>query len=320
MGGAAKAKERAARAVRNDSDSCWALRRLCTCVGRRLLCSALRVGRATAKQLAKPPPRSALRHLRLFLDPSTACTAPLFLPLLVSCPGPLLTAPTCWLLRYKALCSLVVGRIFNVSTPRPPRLSLFPGVTYRQLELPSLLNHHLSTDHHHPPEERQGNYTAKMGKLGRFACVFTPMALSLAAFICLLLVFLGGLNKNDGNLTSIYFMKVRIPHAMATSPPYTKLTIPGRSIGIQIQFVILIVDRHPRHRHRRQAPGRAPGHLFGGPEGHLHGWHLELLFRRQQLDGRPGNYLLLQAPGVVLVQPRRGLGPEQHRCRGLAPR
>ena len=49
-----------------------------------------------------------------------------------------------------------------------------------------------------------------MGKAGRIACIATPMALSLAAFICLVLVFLGNYNKNDGNLTSIYFMKVRI--------------------------------------------------------------------------------------------------------------
>lgn len=48
-----------------------------------------------------------------------------------------------------------------------------------------------------------------MGKVGRIACIATPMALSLAAWICLILVFLGNWNKSDGNLTSIYFMKVR---------------------------------------------------------------------------------------------------------------
>ncbi|KAF2834295.1 hypothetical protein M501DRAFT_1009727 [Patellaria atrata CBS 101060] len=46
-----------------------------------------------------------------------------------------------------------------------------------------------------------------MGKLGRFACIFTPMALSIASLLCLLLVFLGGLNKNDSNLSSLWFFR-----------------------------------------------------------------------------------------------------------------
>ncbi|KAF2085177.1 hypothetical protein K490DRAFT_47535 [Saccharata proteae CBS 121410] len=46
-----------------------------------------------------------------------------------------------------------------------------------------------------------------MGKVGRFACILTPMALSIASLICLLLVFLGDVNKNDSTLSDIYFMK-----------------------------------------------------------------------------------------------------------------
>lgn len=60
-----------------------------------------------------------------------------------------------------------------------------------------------------------------MGKVGRFACIFTPMALSLAAFICLIIVFLGNWNKNDGNLTSIYFMKVRTWRLLTARPSHT---------------------------------------------------------------------------------------------------
>ncbi|KAF2140898.1 uncharacterized protein K452DRAFT_229268 [Aplosporella prunicola CBS 121167] len=46
-----------------------------------------------------------------------------------------------------------------------------------------------------------------MGKVGRFFCILTPMALSIASLICLLVVFLGSVNKNDSNLSNIYFMK-----------------------------------------------------------------------------------------------------------------
>lgn len=47
-----------------------------------------------------------------------------------------------------------------------------------------------------------------MGKLGRIACIATPMALTIASLICLLLVFLGGINKSDSTLNGLYFFKV----------------------------------------------------------------------------------------------------------------
>ncbi|KAF2876964.1 SUR7/PalI family-domain-containing protein [Massariosphaeria phaeospora] len=46
-----------------------------------------------------------------------------------------------------------------------------------------------------------------MGKLGRFACIFTPMALTLASLICLGLVFSGQLNKNMALQRDLYFFK-----------------------------------------------------------------------------------------------------------------
>jgi hypothetical protein len=49
-----------------------------------------------------------------------------------------------------------------------------------------------------------------MGKAGRFACILTPMVLSFASLICLLVVFLAGLNKGDSNLRSLYYFKVRL--------------------------------------------------------------------------------------------------------------
>jgi hypothetical protein len=57
-----------------------------------------------------------------------------------------------------------------------------------------------------------------MGKLGRIACIATPMALTIASLICLLFVFLGGINKDDGTLRGLYFFKVRYsPASLAVS-------------------------------------------------------------------------------------------------------
>jgi hypothetical protein len=47
-----------------------------------------------------------------------------------------------------------------------------------------------------------------MGKASRLACIIVPQALSVASLICLLMVFLAGLNKNDPNLRALYYFKV----------------------------------------------------------------------------------------------------------------
>ncbi|KAI4265568.1 MAG: hypothetical protein L6R35_007090 [Caloplaca aegaea] len=46
-----------------------------------------------------------------------------------------------------------------------------------------------------------------MGKAGRFACIFTPMAMTIASLICLIIVGLGGTNKNNGSLNNLYFFR-----------------------------------------------------------------------------------------------------------------
>ncbi|KAF2402977.1 hypothetical protein EJ06DRAFT_506095 [Trichodelitschia bisporula] len=46
-----------------------------------------------------------------------------------------------------------------------------------------------------------------MGKAGRFACIFVPMALTLASLICIVVIFLGGQNKGDANLRSLWYFK-----------------------------------------------------------------------------------------------------------------
>lgn len=47
-----------------------------------------------------------------------------------------------------------------------------------------------------------------MGKLGRIVCIATPMVLTVASFICIVVVFLAGSNRNDPTLRGLYFFKV----------------------------------------------------------------------------------------------------------------
>lgn len=47
-----------------------------------------------------------------------------------------------------------------------------------------------------------------MGKAGRFACIFTPMALTLASLVCLAIVLSGQAYSNDLS-KQLYFFKVR---------------------------------------------------------------------------------------------------------------
>ena len=46
-----------------------------------------------------------------------------------------------------------------------------------------------------------------MGKAGRFACIFTPMALTIASLVCLIIVGLGGTNKNNSTYNNLYFFR-----------------------------------------------------------------------------------------------------------------
>ncbi|KAG8533078.1 uncharacterized protein KY384_001861 [Bacidia gigantensis] len=46
-----------------------------------------------------------------------------------------------------------------------------------------------------------------MGKAGRFACIFTPMALTIASLVCLVLVGLGGTNRGNSTYNNLYFFR-----------------------------------------------------------------------------------------------------------------
>ncbi|KAL6716636.1 hypothetical protein ACLMJK_006204 [Lecanora helva] len=70
-----------------------------------------------------------------------------------------------------------------------------------------------------------------MGKAGRFACIFTPMALTIASLICLIIVGLGGTNKNNSTYNNLYFFRadtsnIDLSSAIADLPDVAK-NIPG---------------------------------------------------------------------------------------------
>lgn len=46
-----------------------------------------------------------------------------------------------------------------------------------------------------------------MGKAGRFACIFTPMALTIASLVCLVIIGLGGTNKSNSFYNDLYFFR-----------------------------------------------------------------------------------------------------------------
>ena len=46
-----------------------------------------------------------------------------------------------------------------------------------------------------------------MGKAGRFACIFTPMVLTIGSLVCLVIVALGGTNKSNSLYNNLYFFR-----------------------------------------------------------------------------------------------------------------
>ncbi|PWW78513.1 hypothetical protein C7212DRAFT_343216 [Tuber magnatum] len=47
-----------------------------------------------------------------------------------------------------------------------------------------------------------------MGKAGRFACILTPMLLTLASLCCVVIVMIGGTNKSSSPISGLYFLKI----------------------------------------------------------------------------------------------------------------
>lgn len=67
-----------------------------------------------------------------------------------------------------------------------------------------------------------------MGKAGRAACILTPMLLTLASFICLLLIELGGYSKSNDTLNSFNFFTADL----------TNLTIPSSDSSSELATAI----------------------------------------------------------------------------------
>lgn len=49
-----------------------------------------------------------------------------------------------------------------------------------------------------------------MGKAGRIACIFTPMALTIASLICTIIVEMGGWDSSSTTLNNMYFLQVNM--------------------------------------------------------------------------------------------------------------
>lgn len=77
--------------------------------------------------------------------------------------------------------------------------------------------------------------TAKMGKVGRFACILTPMLLTLASLICFIIVMIGQapFKGNDAPGSELgrdlYFFKVRVCRLASQSQPTHKTHRPTQA-------------------------------------------------------------------------------------------
>ena len=75
-------------------------------------------------------------------------------------------------------------------------VAAYEGLFYQSSPSGTLSAHHLNL-----------HGIAIMGKAGRFACIFLPMAATIMSLVSLIVVGLGGTNKNDSNLNSLYFFR-----------------------------------------------------------------------------------------------------------------
>lgn len=64
-----------------------------------------------------------------------------------------------------------------------------------------------------------------MGKVGRSACIFTPMALTIASFVCILLINLGGYSKSSSTLNELHFFEVDFSNFSSSSGSSSELSV-----------------------------------------------------------------------------------------------
>lgn len=64
-----------------------------------------------------------------------------------------------------------------------------------------------------------------MGKAGRAACIFTPMALSIASLVCIILINLGGYSKSSSTLNSLSFFEIDFSNFTTSSSSSSELSV-----------------------------------------------------------------------------------------------
>lgn len=64
-----------------------------------------------------------------------------------------------------------------------------------------------------------------MGKAGRAACIFTPMALTIASLVCIILINLGGISKSSSTLNKLYFFEADLTNFTASSGSSSELSL-----------------------------------------------------------------------------------------------
>ena len=69
-----------------------------------------------------------------------------------------------------------------------------------------------------------------MGKLGRFACIFTPMAMTIFSLVCLIIVATGGTNKDSSVTNGIYFFRANTSDINIAPSLQDTLNLPDNSL------------------------------------------------------------------------------------------
>ena len=69
-----------------------------------------------------------------------------------------------------------------------------------------------------------------MGKLGRFACIFAPMAMTMISLVCLVIVGVGGTNKDSDVSNSLYFFKANTSDINLNANARKNLGLPDNAL------------------------------------------------------------------------------------------
>ncbi|KAL5360954.1 SUR7/PalI family-domain-containing protein [Aspergillus floccosus] len=74
-----------------------------------------------------------------------------------------------------------------------------------------------------------------MGKGGRFLCILTPYALTIASLVCIIMVGLGCTNANSGTLNDLYFFRANLQNVTSSSSSVTsQVTDALNSAGVSV--------------------------------------------------------------------------------------